>query len=197
MHKFSRLDEAILSTLQDSIRQLREAEDSLAMVACGMVEDLTGFFVTGVDAGWLGRLAGSSEEKSWMAWSPSEWPLMPHDSDDAVTKAIWELSGTGTPERGDGSSGELESSEYDALRRVYVDRIVLGLQKMRVAGELRNSSGQELWVWVSSVDESDEELDERTFAELQDAELAAVFSARYTGGTDQLLARVAKRKTTS
>ncbi len=55
---FAGLDAAILTTLRACVAELRDADDSLAMVACGMVEDLTGFFVAGAGASWAAGLEG-------------------------------------------------------------------------------------------------------------------------------------------
>ncbi|MFD1814373.1 hypothetical protein [Rhodococcus gannanensis] len=195
MHDFTRLDDAILTTLRTSIGMLREENDSLALVACGMVEDLTGFFVAGADATWLTGLDGSSEDRAQSAWWPSEWPHGADDPSDTapgrVTSAIWALSGTQAVI--DGTGKALEGEAYDALCRDYEHRIVLALRQLQAEGELRDSAGRELWVWLHSADDSDSELDERTFGLLQSSDLAADFSERFGAGSDRLLNRIARR----
>lgn len=192
MHSFKRLDEAILTTLGASITSLQEQDPDLVFVACGMVEDLTGFFVTGTGRAWITGLEGSTQDRATYLWYPSEWPLAGEDPGDQapgrVTKAIWELSGTQTML--DGTGQELEDDQYSALRESYVERIVLAIEQLRGQGALRNSHGQELWIWVHSADASDEELDDRTFARLNSPDLAALFSQRWAGGTAALLEQV-------
>lgn len=133
MHSFKRLDEAILTTLGASITSLQEQDPDLVFVACGMVEDLTGFFVTGTGRAWITGLEGSTQDRATYLWYPSEWPLAGEDPGDQapgrVTKAIWELSGTQTML--DGTGQELEDDQYSALRESYVERIVLAIEQLR------------------------------------------------------------------
>lgn len=193
---FASLDAAILITLRACVAELRDADDSLAMVACGMVEDLTGFFVAGAGATWATGLDGSSADKAQWAWSPSEWPLCAEDPDDAapgrVTSAIWALSGTQAVI--DGTGKELEADAYDALRLQYENRIVRAIQRMQADGEFRDAAGNDVWIWLHSADDADPELDARSFAALQGPELARDFSDRFGAGGDRLLARVAARE---
>jgi hypothetical protein len=193
---FADLDAAILSTLRACVAELRSADDSLAMVACGMVEDLTGFFVAGAGATWASGLEGSSADKAQWAWCPSEWPLDAEDPDDVapgrVTSAIWALSGTQA--MFDGTGHVLEADAYDALRLQYENRIVRAIQRMQADGEFRDAAGNDVWIWLHSADDADPELDARTFAALQGPELASDFSDRFGAGGDRLLARVAARE---
>ena len=194
MHDFSRLDDAIATTLRAGVAELREADASLVMLACGMVEDLTGFFISGAGSHWIAALPGTTAERSEYAWSPSEWPLSANDESDAapgrVTAAIWELSGTQAEI--DGTGEELAEEAYDALRVEYEDRIMRALEALRQAGELRNAAGRELMVWLHSADAADEDLDDRSFARLQSPELVALFEQRYASSeaADALFARV-------
>ncbi|MET8649014.1 hypothetical protein [Nocardia aurea] len=193
---FARLDAAVLLTLRVCIAELRDADDSLAMVACGMVEDLTGFFVAGAGATWVAGLEGANAGKAELVWSPSEWPLFAKDPDDTapgrVTRAIWALSGTHTII--DGTGKELEADAYAALRRQYENRIVRAIQQMQAGGELRDAAGNDVWIWLHSADDADPELDERSFAALQVIELARDFDDRFGAGGDRLLARLAARE---
>ncbi len=193
MTDFTRLDDAILTTLRAGVTQLRSAEPTLALVACGLVEDLTGFFIAGADTQWLAELDDSGE----IAWLPSEWPLSAEDPTDTppgrVTSAIWELVESLPRDDGDDDY----PPAYEALRVDYVDRIVRALQIMRGAGELRRVDGGELWVWLHAADAYDEDLDDVTFARLHDAETAAVFATRFDGGHDALLRRLIDRPSSS
>jgi hypothetical protein len=193
---FADLDAAILSTLRACVAELRSADDSLAMVACGMVEDLTGFFVAGAGTTWVSGLEGSSADKAQWAWCPSEWPLEADDPDDVapgrVTSAIWALSGTQAMI--DGTGQVLEADAYDALRLHYENRIVQAIQRMQADGEFRDAEGNDVWIWVHSADDADPELDARTFAALQGPELAHDFGDRFGAGSDRLLARIAARE---
>ncbi|TCJ96810.1 hypothetical protein [Nocardia alba] len=198
MFDFARLDAAILHTLRVCLAELRDADDSLAMMACGMVEDLTGFFVAGVGATWVAGRTGSNAEKAEWAWSPSEWPLFAKDSDDAapgrVTSAIWALSDTHPTI--DGAGQEQDADACTAiLRRHYENRIVRAIQQMRAGGEFRDAAGNDVWIWLHSADDADPELDERSFAALQVVELARDFDDRFGAGGDRLLARLAARET--
>ncbi|MFZ4842098.1 hypothetical protein [Mycetocola saprophilus] len=67
MLDFTRLDRAILTTLRNVIAVLRERDKTLALVACGTVEDRTGFFIAGVGAEWLTDLTGSDTDKAQWA----------------------------------------------------------------------------------------------------------------------------------
>ncbi len=177
MTDFTRLDDAILTTLRAGVSELRSAEPTLALVACGLVEDLTGFFIAGAGARWLAELDGSGED----AWLPSEWPLSADDPTDTtpgrVTSAIWALA-EALPE---GDDQEEYSPAYATLRVDYIDRIVRALQVMREAGERRRADGGELWVWLHAADAYDEDLDDLTFARLHDAPTTRVFSGRFEG----------------
>ena len=199
VHDLSRLDAAILTTLRAAVARLREADESLALVACGMVEDLTGFFVAGAGTTWLAALPGPSEDRAAYAWSASEWPLTAEDPDDVapgrVTSALWELSGTRAAI--DGTGAELDDDAYAQLGHDYEDRVVTALRRLRDEGELRDAAGRELWVWLHSADDADPELDDRTFAQLQDADVARDFADRYGAGGDRLLARLAARAAAS
>lgn len=194
MQNFARLDDAILTTLKACVAQLQLEDDSLAMVACGMVEDLTGFFVAGAGSRWLAELTGDRAEKAEYAWEPSEWPLSADDPSDVapgrVTSAIWELSGTQAEI--DGTGEELDDDAYDALRKDYEQRIVLALNKLRATGDLQRTDGSDIWVWLHSADYSDPKLDERSFRALQnqDPALVADFKARFKKGCEPLLARL-------
>ncbi|MFD6104383.1 hypothetical protein ACFWFQ_17125 [Nocardia salmonicida] len=195
MFDFARLDAAVLHTLRVCVAELRAADDSLAMVACGMVEDLTGFFVAGAGATWVAGLEGTNAGRAASAWSPSEWPLFAEDPDDTapgrVTREIWALSGT--PTIIDGTGKELEADAYAALRRQYENRIVRAIQQMRADCEFRDAAGNGVWIWLHSADDADPELDERSFAALQVIELARDFDDRFGAGGDRLLARLAAR----
>ncbi len=199
VHDLSRLDAAILTTLRAAVARLREADASLALVACGMVEDLTGFFVAGAGTTWLAALPGPSEDRAASAWSASEWPLTAEDPDDVapgrVTSELWELSGTRAAL--DGTGTELDDDAYAQLGRDYEDRVVAALRRLRDERELRDAAGHELWVWLHSADDADPDLDERTFALLQDADVARDFADRYGAGGDRLLARLAARAAAS
>ncbi|WP_181149684.1 hypothetical protein [Arthrobacter sp. MYb227] len=181
-----------MNTLRASITLLTEENPDLLLVACGMVEDLTGFFVTGTDAKWLGGLIGAEEEKSQIAWLPSEWPVSGVDPSDAapgrVTSAIWELSGTQAMI--DGTGSELCEDDYNALRVDYEDRMILALRQLQTEGALRNARGRDIWIWLHSADYSDEELDDRSFAALHSPELAAQFHGRWGAGTEPLLKKM-------
>ncbi|WP_156112005.1 hypothetical protein [Prescottella defluvii] len=196
MFDFAGLDAAILTTLRACVTELRDADESLSMVACGMVEDLTGFFVAGAGAPWAAGLEGSSADKAQWAWSPSEWPLSAEDPDDSapgrVTSAIWALSGTQAVI--DGTGTELEPDAYDALRVQYENRIVRAIQQMQADGEFRDAAGNDVWIWLHSADDADPDLDARSFAALQGPELARDFADRYGAGSDRLLARLAARE---
>lgn len=195
VHDFARLDNAILTTLRNALASLREQDSGLALMACGMVEDLTGFFVAGAGAEWLAALEGSCEERAQWAWSPSEWPFTGNDHADAapgrVTSAIWELSGTQAML--DGTGEELGEADYDDLRSAYENRIVLALRQLQAEGLVVDAKGRDVWVWLHSADASDEELDDRSFARLQSADLASEFAERYGAATGRLLGRIAKR----
>lgn len=184
MTDFTRLDDAILTTLRAGVTELRSAEPGLTLVACGLVEDLTGFFIAGAGARWLADLDGSGED----AWFPSEWPLSADDPTDTapgrVTSAVWALV-EALPE---GDDDEVYSPAYAALRVHYIDRIVRALQVMRQSGELRRGDGGELWVWLHAADAYDEDLDDATFARLHDSATTEVFSGRFDGTHDELLA---------
>ncbi|KSW19591.1 hypothetical protein [Cellulomonas sp. B6] len=195
MPDLSRLDAAIVTTLRVAVARLRDSDESLALVACGMVEDLTGFFVAGAGTTWLAALPGPREDRAASAWSASEWPLTAEDPDDVapgrVTSALWELSGTRAAI--DGTGTELDDEAYTQLGRDYEDRVVAALRRLRDEGELRDAAGHELWVWLHSADDADPDLDERTFALLQDADVARDFADRYGAGGERLLARLAAR----
>lgn len=195
MHDFTRLDDAILTTLRNGLADLRRRDETLALVACGMVDDLTGFFIAGAGAGWIAGLTGSDSDKAEWAWSPSEWPLSAEDSTDAapgrVTSAIWALSGTQAML--DGTGDELEDDEYDELRSAYEGRIIAAIQRLQADGNVVDAHGRPVWVWLHSADASDEELDDRSFAMLQPAAISAAFADRYGAGTEALLARIASR----
>ena len=192
MHDFTRLDEAIMTSLRADITSLKDQSPDFLLVACGMVEDLTGFFVTGTDAQWLGGLIGAEEEKSQIAWMPSEWSLSGVDPTDVapgrVTSAIWELSGTQAML--DDTGSELCDDDYAALRVGYEDRMILALRQLQTEGELRNARGRDIWIWLHSADYSDEELDDRSFAALHSPELAAQFHGRWGAGTEPLLRKM-------
>lgn len=195
MHDFTCLDEAIMVTLRASIASLKAENPDLLLVTCGMVEDLTGFFVAGASASWLSGLIGIEEEKAQVAWLPSEWPASDGDPTDVapgrVTSAIWELSGTQAML--DGSGDELDESAYSALRVDYEDRIIRAVRQLQADGELRNARGTDFWVWLHSADYSDEELDDRSFAALHPPEVAAEFRGRWGAGTEPLLQKITAR----
>lgn len=178
-------------TLRAKIRSLQEQDPGLVFVACGMVEDLTGFFVAGAGKSWLQGLGGSVQDRAQYVWYPSEWPAEGIDPSEVargrVTAAIWELSGTQAML--DGTGEALNGDAYDALRESYVERIVLAIRRLRDEGALRRWDGQELWIWLHSADAFDEALDDKTFPLLQGAELSALFSQRWDGATDTLLER--------
>lgn len=181
-----------MMTLRASITLLKEQHPDLLLVACGMVEDLTGFFVTGTGTKWLSGLIGTEDERSQMAWRPSDWPISGGDPADVapgrVTNAIWELSGTQAMI--DGTGSELDEDAYTALRLDYEDRIIRALHQLQAEGELHNAHGREVWVWLHSADDSDEELDDRSFAALHPPAGAAEFHGRWGVGTEPLLEKI-------
>lgn len=189
MTDFTRLDAAILDSLRQRLSRLHTEVPDVALVACGMVEDLTGFFVSAASASWLGALPGDAADRAQLAWFPSEWPESVAVDGDDVTAAIWALSGTQALI--DGTGDELDDDAYDALRADYEARIVLALERVREEGLLRGADGRVAWVWLHSADASDEELDDRSFALLQAPEIAAEFDGRFGDGSERLLARIA------
>ena len=166
MTDFTRLDDAIATTLREGLGDLLAADPTLTLMACGLVEDLTGFFVAGAGAQWLAEVQQEDEDDHEVAWLPSEWPLVAELATDTppgrVTTAIWELSGMQAAI--DGTGEALDDEALAALARDYEERIVLALEELRAEGSLRNASGNEIVVWLHSADGSDEELDARTFA---------------------------------
>lgn len=198
MHDFTKLNEAILTTLDAGVASLTAQAPDLAFIACGVVEDLTGFFLTGASASWITEMRQNSSTAE-LPWWPSEWPLAADDPTDVppgrVTNAIWELSGTQASI--DGTGSEIDDDAYDALRTDYEDRIVWALQELQAQGKLRNREGDDIWVWIHSADNAFENLDASSFAELQSEDLAAEFADRWGAGGAQLLARVAARPATS
>ena len=198
MHDFTRLSEAILTTLEAEVASLKAQSPDLAFIACGVVEDLTGFFLSGASATWLAETQ-KDEEQAELVWWPSEWPLEAVDPTDEapgrVTSAIWELSGTQAAI--DGTGSEIDDEAYDALRTDYEDRIIWALQELQARGALRNRDGHDIWVWIHSADNAFEELDAKSFAELQDEALAADFADRWGVGGHRLLARIAARTASS
>lgn len=195
MNDYSRLDDAIVTTLRNAIADLRRQDDTLTLVACGMVEDLTGFFVAGAGAEWLTGLEGSDADKAESAWFPSEWPLAAQDDTDGapgrVTSAIWELSGTQALI--DGTGEELDDDAYDELRARYEERILEMIRLLQTEGTFVDARGNTVWVWLHSADASDEDLDNRTFSALQPGDSAGEFAERYSGGTSRLIARMTNR----
>ena len=192
MHDYARLDDAIVTTLRNGIADLRASDETLSLIACGMVEDLTGFFIAGAGTAWLRQLTGSDADRAQWAWSPSEWPLEAEDETDSapgrVTSAIWELSGTQAAL--DGTGQELDEEALSELRSAYEARIVAALQQLQSDGGLVNANGTTVWAWLHSADAADEDLDDRTFRLLQPGEIADDFALRYDGNTSQLIARL-------
>lgn len=198
MHDFSRLGEAILTTLEAGVASLKAQSPDLAFIACGVVEDLTGFFLSGASATWLAETQ-KDEEQAELVWWPSEWPFEADDPTDEppgrVTSAIWELSGTQASI--DGTGNEIDDDAYEALRSGYEDRIIWAFQELQARGTLRNRDGHDIWVWIHSADNAFEELDANSFAELQDEALAADFADRWGVSGHRLLARIAARSALS
>lgn len=198
MHDFTRLNEAILTTLNAGVASLTAQSPDLAFIACGVAEDLTGFFLAGASASWLIETQQDAETAE-LAWWPSEWPLVGEDPTDTppgrVTSAIWELSGTQASL--DGTGSEIDDEAYDELRTDYEERIIWALQELQAQGALRNSDGHDVWVWIHSADNAFEELDASSFAELQDEALAADFADRWGAGGQRLLSRIAARSATN
>lgn len=198
MHDFSRLSKAILTTLEAGVASLKAQSPDLAFIACGVVEDLTGFFLSGASATWLAETK-KDEEQAELVWWPSEWPLEADDPTDEppgrVTSAIWELSGTQASI--DGTGDEIDDDAHKALRTDYEDRIIWALRELQARGTLRNRDGHDIWVWIHSADNAFEELDVNSFTELQDEALAADFADRWGAGGHRLLARITARSAAS
>ncbi|NLA56827.1 MAG: hypothetical protein GX859_11155 [Corynebacterium humireducens] len=190
MTDFTRLDAAISTTLREGVAELLAADPTLTLMACGVVEDLTGFYVAGAGAEWLAEAQSGGEEDLAALWYPSEWPLEAEHPEDVppgrVTSAIWELSGC----QASGTGDVIDDDAYAALTRDYEERIVLALRELREEGVLRNGSGEQILVWLHSSDESAPDLDARTFAALQEPALAALFRDRFGDGGRVLVERI-------
>lgn len=86
-----------------------------------------------------------------------------------------------------GADDENENGEYAALAGLYEERIILCLQRLRGEGELRNAQGEELWVWVHYADASNEDIDDTSFARLNDRATAELFGKRWGGSLSAVL----------
>lgn len=204
-HDTTALDAAIDTEIRAALASLRtelelKLESSTAMaqpqshplgshvhaLAIGMVEDLTGFFVAADTLENAAAVTGDDlEDKAQYWWSPSEWgwQYTGGTAPGIVTTEIWALA-KGLPE---GADDENENREYAALAGLYEERIILCLQRLRGEGELRNVQGEELWVWVHYADASNENIDDTSFARLNDRATAALFGKRWGGGLSAVL----------
>lgn len=143
MTNFTRLDAAISTTLREGVAELLAADPTLTLMACSLVEDLTGFYVAGAGAEWLAEAQSGDAEDLAVLWYPSEWPLEAEHPEDVppgrVTSAIWELSGCQAFQ--DGTGDVVDDDAHAALTRDYEERIVLALRELGEEGVLRNGSG--------------------------------------------------------
>lgn len=185
MSQYLALEKTIDDYLRHALSSLKEADPMLRFMACGMVEDLTGFFVAGAGTTWLSTLKPKNQGSAW--W-PSEWPLVAKDdaeSPSLVTQEIWALSGTQAML--DGTGQEIPDDEYDALRTTYENLIIVALQNLRDEGLLHNANGQEIWAWCNSADDSFEDLDDRSFSAIQPQAISSLFVDRFSGKDQELL----------
>lgn len=183
---FTALDSAIDTQLRHDVADLRRQAGGgpLLAVAIGMVDDITGFFTAALTEQ---RYLGWSPKKRNETWHwPSEWgTAADNDPTDGapgrVTAALWALTGTLSDE------GEVDDETYEEIRGEYEARLVAGLARLRAEGLLRTTEdlgSPEAWAWLHYADAYDEDIDLRTFRQLNAAELGDAFARRFEGGFD-------------
>jgi hypothetical protein len=189
---------AVDTQLRLAVARLREQAHGahLYAIAVGMVEDLTGFFVTGQTLEAADEAPGDAASRAYHWWAPSEWSLSFDDPDEAapgrVTAPLWALTGTDLAVAGTGA--EVDDDTYEAIRAAYERIVVDALVRLRSEGELRTASGEPVWAWVHHADAHDEDIDDVSFSEIQaDAALAEKFALRFGTRPDSLTAVIAER----
>lgn len=189
---------AVETQLRRAVRQLREqARDAhLYAVAVGMVDDLTGFFVAGQTLEAADAAPGDAASRAYYWWAPSEWSLVFDDPEEQapgrVTEPLWALTGTAASIEGTGE--EVDDETYEAIRDAYEQIVVETLVRLRVEGELRTADGAEIWAWIHYADAYDEDIDDSSFATIQDeAALTERFALRFGTRPDSLTAVLADR----
>lgn len=189
---------AVDTELRVAVRQLHEqaGDAHLYAVAVGMVDDLTGFFVAGQTLEAADAAPGDAASRAYYWWAPSEWSLVFKDPEEQapgrVTEPLWAL--TGTDDVVEGTGEEVDDDTYEAIRAAYEQIVVETLVRLRAEGELRTAAGEDVWAWVHYADAHDEDIDDTSFATVQDDEaLTEKFALRFGTRPDSLTAVIADR----